>query len=221
VLPVDIDNAGRVLAYERSKRHTGTVVWRPEAGLVISDFPPDQQPAAMNERGWITGTAVVGDKLPSERAAIAGSRGRQRLLGTLPVSQDHRAYSRGMAINNLNQVCGYGSDAVRHIAHAFFWSEATGMIDMVPAGVSLKHASCHALNDAGEAVGVQSFGAFYWTAATGMLDLYGLVDDADPLKARYNSFYAIAINQSGQVVGIADRDDGTEGASILVLTPQR
>ncbi len=41
---------------------------------------------------------------------------------------------------------------------------------------------------------------FYRTAATGLLDSYGLIDEADPLKARYSDIYPIAINQSGQVV---------------------
>jgi probable HAF family extracellular repeat protein len=97
--------------------------------------------------------------------------------------------------------------AVGQKQHAFYWSQATGLIDMGTLGGSYSFAT--AINESGTIVGASatagdaSVQAFQWTLAGGM----------QPLNDFGSGSFANGINKQGQIVGYA----GATGGNHAVL----
>ncbi len=215
--PVDIDHAGRVIGAFRQ----GSFSWKPGAQPVVRFEASPHLISAMNDRGRVAGyTARRVGTSTQWRALLLGTKDRARNLGTLPGDRSISPFSQARAINNLDQLCGQ-STLEDYVYHSFFWSDATGMIDISDAADT--QSDCTGINDAGEVIGTRGFdqSAYYWSASTGPLELIDLVDPADPLKAAYAEFSPRAINQSGQVLVMARRTDFSADPAMLVLTPRR
>jgi len=114
--------------------------------------------------------------------------------------------STATAINNVGQIAGYSSSGGQALNwHACWWPIPKGVIPTdlgtLPGYVA---SSAYGINLHGEVVGDSSNAgtthAFLWTSATGMKDL-GLLNNAFRTSAR-------AINDSGEVVGIAFSSNG-------------
>ncbi len=171
--------------------------------------------AAVNQKGEFVGnTGHVSTPMAFKKSAD----GKFMSLGGLT---GHDSYARG--INNLGEVVGgavVGFDEGYGVQHAFRWTEQDGMIDLgVLAGdgaIGTRFSSANDINDLGVIVGssgtingdVQQ--AFIYDETSGMRPL---LDDASLFS------YAIAINNSGWVVGDAYRDDFSDRFGFL-WTPE-
>jgi probable HAF family extracellular repeat protein len=153
-----------------------------------------------------------------ERAFVWTASGGMVPLGTLG-----GRHSFAYGINDVGQVVGdaqidYADGNQR--SHAFLWSLSSGMIDLGTLGGNSSVAE--SVNEAGIVVGYAALPqpdvdsqvhAFVWDGAT-MLDLNDLID---PLSG-WHVLEAHAINDGGQIVGIAKRDGALWGHGVL-LTP--
>jgi probable HAF family extracellular repeat protein len=117
--------------------------------------------------------------------------------------------STAMVINGPGQVAGM-IITTSGAAHTFFWSRATGMLDLGVLGTSWGSARSYpyGINDAGQVVGNSTTNsslnhAFLWTQGDGMVDL-GVLPGANPA----NQSWAQAMNASGEVVGYSFFDVG-------------
>ncbi|MEO8200499.1 MAG: hypothetical protein ABI679_08275 [Gemmatimonadota bacterium] len=108
----------------------------------------------------------------------------------------------GNALNNLEQATGFSYNADSH-AHAFFWSQSGGMIDLGTLANNRGASEGNGINNLGQVVGSSSVGAFpstashafLWSDSTGMADL-------GTLGGSFSS--ARDINDQGEVVGESD-----------------
>ena len=118
-------------------------------------------------------------------------------------------YSHTSAINNQGQVSGTSRTAIGGIGQeAFIWSPSTGISGLgIPAGSDFTSTGTGALNNAGQVAGQIVTGtvheAFLYDPVTGMHPLGDLVG---------GGFWSIAqgINDSGQIVGVGESDNGRE-----------
>ena len=170
---------------------------------------------AVNDHGQVVGTSyyaipVMGTSYYAIGPAHAFSwtqAGGMVDLGTLGGSS-----SSAVALNESGQVVGWSNTSSEGSKHAFSWTAAGGMVDLGTLGGSTSDAT--AVNDNGQIVGsaytVEGVEhAFSWTAAGGMVDL-GTPKDG----FRYSFSRANALNDLGQVVGLAGIDtNGTENVS--------
>lgn len=208
----DINNQGVVVG--ASARVSANGEWfrravRHEAGAV-TDLPSfggeDNIAAAVNELGWIVGSARIGPG-PTRRATL-WLAGAISDLGTLGGTSSEAA-----DINDAWQVVGY-SDAASGAPHAFMYQlNATGTVvsrtDLGHLGSGYSYA--RAVNEQGHVVGTSSGHAFLWRDGT-MTDLNDLIASS----ANWTLFDATAINDAGQITGYG-RHLGLKHA--FLLTP--
>jgi probable HAF family extracellular repeat protein len=116
-------------------------------------------------------------------------------------------YGEAVAVNAGGQVVGWAWTADR-AQHAFSWTQARGIVDLGTLDGFVQSAAA-AVSDSGQVVGSAYTGeyeverAFSWTEAGGMVDL-GTLGGAHSR--------AVAVNESGQVVGRSTIADGSEHA---------
>jgi len=171
--------------------HDRAFLWTPEEGFVTLPLAPgayDQSAEDINDRGVIVGTATLSG---------VGDRGfvyKDGQYTILPPAQG-KGWSSAIAVNNKGEVAGTRSigDGVLP-ENAYFWSEATGFIDLGLMDSTKSQAL--AINDAGWVVGRRGIvgstdEAFLW-------DRSGLVI-LGPIPGGFNSS-ARGINNAGQIV---------------------
>ncbi|MCW7540372.1 DUF3466 family protein [Aquabacterium sp. A7-Y] len=147
---------------------------------------------AINDHGDVVGSS-------RGRAALLDHRGGVRDLGSLPTYP--QGWGQASAINNARQVVGFAEAMALPegtVAHAFFWSEATGMQDLgARLGPPNMSSYANAINERGQVVGTSYSGdgrsqAFVWSEQDGLLRLGG---PRDAMSA------ANDINNAGVVAG--------------------
>jgi probable HAF family extracellular repeat protein len=106
--------------------------------------------------------------------------------------------SGALALNNSGQVVGYAYGTNGN-AHAFLWSQATGMLDLGLLHPQDTSSYGNAVNNSGEVAGSSGEFAFLWTPKGRMVDLGSL--GGTPT-------IAYGINNSDQVVGDGVTTDG-------------
>ena len=154
----------------------------------------------INARGQVAFTENPGGG-PDFRAKFYDGR-TVRDIGTLGGPSAITA-----ALNDLGQVVGQSRiSAESQIAHAFRWSEATGMVDLNGPGQEQVESFATDINNKGQVVGTSGFSAFRWSPRTGLQDL-----------GSFDTFSgARAINDAGIVVGFAQDPESSEPAGLPV-----
>ncbi len=180
-VPQTINESGHVVGWQGYP--TQAVVYTDGVGL--STLPPLNPGEAALARDINDQGQVVGQ---SGSRAVRWTNGVAEDLGVLdPTSPSAEAYG----INNLGNVSG--SSTKSGGTHAFFHSEATGMVDLFPTSTGPGFLSYgHDINELNQVAGYVGSRAFRWTDGT-IQDL-GVPDG-------YALSYAWAINDSGQVAG--------------------
>jgi len=139
---------------------------------------------AINEAGAVSGVAMNSEfvELP-----FLWQDGHMRYIGTLnPAIEFDHGIARGISDNGY--LVGYSMAPLSNfpgtVAHAFFWSEESGMVDLNPGADTSSWA--WDVNSAGQVVG-EGIGAFLWTREEGI--------------TRIAAGAAEAINEKGEVAG--------------------
>jgi probable HAF family extracellular repeat protein len=153
---------------------------------------------AINDAGQVVGSGYTRDTMPEQHAFLwEAGRGMQD-LGTLGGNE-----SKASGINGKGQVVGFSRSGRGTNPHAFLWDRHGGMQDLgTLGGESQDNSEAHGINDIGQVVGggYVSGHAWLWESGHGMRDL-GTLGGA--------TSGAYRVNNSGQVMGIADTRDGS------------
>ncbi len=193
---VDVNDAGTFVGSfgEEPGAAFLTRGYRWKDGVIEELFTPLGQrafPSALNEAGWIVGTAGI------QPAGTPGAVLWDPELGARFVAD----LTRAVDINDRLQVVGYRNDAAG-TPRAFLWEEgelvALGSLD--PRGLGAVYP--RALDEQGRVVGVSLVRgrehAFLWTRAGGMRELLG------PTAGRaLGGACALDLNEHGWVIGYA------------------
>lgn len=162
----------------------------------------------INSAGHVAGS-TTGAAGCCRSAMLVGEHGRVRLLGSLAAPGEDES-SQAHGLNDRDEVVGRSDVGGYH--HAFYWSEATGMIDLQPSlDPAALVSSAWDINVNGQVVGGWSSpvasASFYWDAEHGGMNLNDRLDPADPLtpRARITDSY-VKINDRGQIVTFATID---------------
>jgi probable HAF family extracellular repeat protein len=198
-----INNSGQVVGW--SQTPTGIVhafLWTQETGMqdlmTLSHGACTECESfaeAINDSGVIVGK--LGHHEGARDYAFVWENGYVKVLGDLG-GVGINGGSEATGINKSGRVVGYAS-VPDGSPHAFLWTEAGGMQDLgtLPGGSG---AFANAINSSGQVVGWSyvSSGqphAFLWDSVGGMQDLGTLGGPGSQ---------AAAINDSGEVTGVAD-----------------
>ncbi len=194
-------------------------LWTTASGMQdIGELPGGYDHAwasAINNSGQVVGTSPA---VSGYRAFLWASGGGMMDLGTLRGGTDE---SFGHDINESGQVVGSSRAADFSYSHAFLWTSGAGMTDLgeLPGGPNASYA--RGINDSGEVVGYSdiegSSAAFLWTSFSGMRNLNDLLDVSG---TGWALFSAMAINNSGQIVGTGSNPDGHSRAYLLTPAPE-
>jgi probable HAF family extracellular repeat protein len=213
-----INNAGEVVGDAITSAGVDhAFLWRASTGMTdlgaIANF---SQAYGINDHGQIVGWTGTPGGL--DRAFVWTATAGMVALGTLG-----GRHSFAYGINNLGQIVGeaYTADqGGNEVSHAFLWSPSSGMIDLgTLGGIS---SDAESINDSGQIVGHSALPhpdgssqvhAFLWEGS-GMLDINDLIDR----PTGWHILQAHAINNVGQIVGIAVNDAQQWGHGVL-LTP--
>jgi len=158
----------------------------------------------INNSGWVVGSSNA--PWPNSHAFLWTQSGGMQDLGTLG-GNSSSAYS----INNGGNVVGMSHSDTYGTNRAFLWTPSGGMqslndiVNNLPSGTNLISASC--INDKNQIVGYlwdqrPDATAFLWSASEGLKTLGTLVDP------NLSGSFAYGINKNGQVVGMANANDG-------------
>lgn len=172
-------------------------LWTAAKGIRdIGALPGDSQSYGL---GINESDAVVGLSTSTtfgNRAFLWTQNGGMQDLGNL----GGKGGTSATGINDAGGVVGYSLLSDNRTIHAFLWTQAGGMQDIGTLGGS--YSAAYGINDVGEVVGQSSlsgtptvFRSFLWTQARGMKNLGSLT--------RSNQSGALAINESGEVVGFS------------------
>lgn len=169
------------------------------------------QASAINNAGQIVGT---GDNQP----VMWSSDGALRSLGGI-AGQSLTGHAYG--INDLGQVVGTTDASLT----AFIWESGTGMQALSGIEALGNNSEGRDINNAGVVVGQISVSAassgFVWSAADGAWNIESLIDPSDPYFGLVNLYFAQAINEAGQIVGMGSFGSGGDRLHnvAFVLTP--
>ncbi|HKW48713.1 MAG TPA: hypothetical protein VJN70_14790 [Gemmatimonadaceae bacterium] len=195
-----INNLGNVVGSLGSGSDTHAFFWTATSGM--TDLGPNLTASAINDGNQVALTQV---NVPSGGHAVRWSQSAgMQDLGVLKGGQISAAFG----INNAGDVVGQSDAGGSNMPHAFLWTDRDGMRDLnVLSGDVGSFAN--SINDLGQVVG-ESFSngngycdyyydycsqrGFLWTAAQGLTDIS---------RGSTNN-NALAINDSGQVVGVSN-----------------
>ena len=110
-------------------------------------------------------------------------------------------YSFALGINDFGTIVGTSSELVNGVGHAFIYSQGA-MTEINPFGSLRNESSARGINNRGQVVGEALTNA--GNGFRGFVYRAGTITDVGTLDGGRNS-YAFALNERGQVVGIADR----------------
>jgi probable HAF family extracellular repeat protein len=199
-LATGLNNHGDVVGWSNGSNGYRGFVWTAAGGMVPLAGLPDRPrafPRDINDVGDIVGTADAGGVDLGH--AVRWRGGVAQDLGALP----NGPYSAGWGINNAGDVAGQSDTQVNgiNIVHAFVYTDATGMVDLNPAGPD---AVAHDINDAGQVTGYRIVGggvyhAFRWQG--------GAFVDLGVLPGMAHSF-GFAIEPGGTVAGSSKSASG-------------
>ena len=158
----------------------------------------DSEAHGINASGQVVGWSDVGGPYGYHAFFWDAATGMQD-LGLLPGSDGSQAY----AINDSGQVVGSAWVAVEQSPHAFIWDSSNGMQDLGPGEL-------HAINNAGQAVGIRGSRGILYDGST-------LIDLNTQVTGCY-VYSATAINDAGQIAAIGT-PNGQSGYHALLLTP--
>lgn len=163
---------------------------------------------AINAAGDVGGSASSAEGGRTAILVVAG--GQVRHLGGL-AGPGERQSSSVLGLNDQGEAVG--TSDVNKMPHAFYWSEASGMVDlgMSPNVGDWSHGGD--INAHGQIVGgygnPSHSSTFYWDAEHGGINLNDRLDPSDPLTARTviiaPNNYA-RINDHGQIITSAKID---------------
>jgi probable HAF family extracellular repeat protein len=181
---------------------TDSALWSPTSGTV--KIPGMSVPLGINDAGMVAGRNDQGN------AVIWSASG-----GMVTINS---AVSAATGINNSGQVVGWYGNNYWGPAEAFFWSKATGFIDIGP-GFAGDTSRSIAINDNGLVVGWYNnqgdcVDVFVWSKATGRKDLHlGL--PPGPLAGEQDNYVPqAAVNNQGQAMGVWE-DSGADAHAFL------
>ncbi len=144
---------------------------------------------SVNDFGEAVGYSYVDDL---NRHAFLYKNGLMRDLGSLG------GYSAALSINNAGDIVGFSSESAFGVAHPILYRNGK-MLTINPFGNPSNEGIAWKLNDRGVVVGEAINGSF----TNGFIYSKGAVTNIGTLNGGRNSF-AYAINDDGQVVGVAD-----------------
>lgn len=179
---------------ELSAREGQAFIWTRAAGFTRITPPQGASkvfPRAINDAGQVVGSVELDGQASSRRAFVWSASSGFTYLNP----PDFRGRSIANAINASGTVTGETA-GFQSGFHAFVWSPESGMT-ILPAYAKEDYSSGKSINSAGQIAGIASvaFGverAFRWSSVGGLQVL--------PVDTVRSSF-AVAINNSGQVVG--------------------
>jgi probable HAF family extracellular repeat protein len=183
-----VSENGQVLCETFDSVYFQGLVWSDATGLAdlgsLDASFPLTIPNAMNSSGVVVGASR--DRTGLLRAVAWTSETGMVELGA-------PGWSEALAVNDLGQVVGYGN------SDAFVWDPEYGAIIITPPDA--RFAVATSVNNLGQVVGYaelsdRSTKAFMWSPDLGHVDL-GM------LAAQYPNSLALAINDSGHIVGQA------------------
>jgi probable HAF family extracellular repeat protein len=155
--------------------------------------------ATARHPNWITGINQSGQATGSSPSP---SDPQRAFLWTPRTGMLDIGGMQGQAVNDLGHVAGTYSPT--GTGHAFFWTPSTGLQDLGPAN---QISNGLGLNNLDQVTGVfnpnpnnLNFHGFLWTPATSTLEDLGTLGGKES--------FPIDINDSGQVVGLADTNTG-------------
>ena len=197
-LATGLNNLGDVVGWSSGPEGYRGFVYTAGGGMVALPGLPDRPrafPRDINDAGDIVGTADMGGVDLGH--AVRWRSGIPQDLGTLP----NGPYSAGWGINGAGDIAGSSWTQVNgiNIEHAFVFTDATGMVDLAPAGGD---AYAHDINDAGQVTGYRLAGgyrAFRWQG--------GAFQDLGVLPGMAHSF-GFAIEPGGAVAGSSSSASG-------------
>ncbi len=190
--------------------------WTEAGGMVelpISLGGTSASAVAISDDGRIAGRAR--NSAGEDHAVLFDSSTSVTLdLGTLG---GPNSFANGISPNGF--VAGL-SDAPNDEFRPFFWSEATGMVDVFAAGtLGAPYGAAYDVNSAGQVVGYGEINddfdarAFVWTQAGGLTDLNTLI----PEGSGWVLLGASGINDAGQIVGWGTLNGEAAGFQLTVV----
>lgn len=158
---------------------------------------------AINDSGSVVGFSCLGSECTGDYHAVLWTQAAAiQDLGTLPGGQ--MTFATG--INSADHVVGFVD--LPNATHAFLWTPSTGMQELAPEA-GLSNYAAFAISSSDQVVGQyispvdSQFHAFLWTRTSGIQDL-------GVLNKGWSS--ASAINNAGDVVGVANTENRTSTA---------
>ncbi len=195
-VPLGLNNHGTVVGFAHNGATYKAFVWNAESGLQPLPPVPGEETRSSTALGINDLGEIIGFSGQSGGAHSVGwlyRNGQYTLLGTLP------GYDGCLpaAINNNSEIVGSatGFDAL-YPSTNFYWSPATGMINVVPGS----ETELYGINDAGVVCGgVRSgtpVGIMTWDMRTGIATDLGMLPDSQ-------LSFGYGINEAGQVTGVS------------------
>ncbi len=186
-------------------------LYTPGYGMLdLGTLGGNSQANGINSSGTVVGFSTTATS-PYDHAFIYTAAGGMRDLGALP---GVATGATATAINNDGQVVGYSG------GHAFMYTTALGMQDLglFPGALG---SGASGINNVGQIVGggyMQGGGshAFVYSSVAGMQDLNSLISPS----SGWTLEDAIAINDSGEIVGYGIDPSGQTEAFLLTPTPE-
>lgn len=164
----DLNNGGQFVGFSNVDERTHifhALRWSRQGGLVDLGVPAGydfSMATAINDSGLVVGDAGFVERFGSA-ALLWDAQGGVRELGNLGFP-----WARPVGINNAGRVAGNGLTADQ-VAMAFTWTEAEGMVGLLPPGALVSDAA--AINASGQIVGTfsteEARKIFLWTPGRG------------------------------------------------------
>jgi probable HAF family extracellular repeat protein len=206
LIPNCINNKGHIAGTKNGKGvlyRSGKIVFLdPRNNYLESVFPkssyPDKylEPKSINDSDQIVGSGVPGMGSTHEYSFCWIKGKTSPLIGT-----HGPAGSWGKDINNKGQIVGSGEGVVAEGfgSDALYW-ERNSVARAVNLGVKYKwsHSTADGINNHGDIVGIWEYKPYQWHAYA---IIGGHMKDLGTLGHNYLHSYAVAINDSRQVLG--------------------
>lgn len=221
VIPAGINNSGQVAG---TSYDTGALLrafrWQDGAGMENLGALGGSEAGSfgINNLGHVVGQARTPD-WPHVHGFIWKAGEGMIDLGVLPDGE----FSYALAINDLDQVVGYGPTAPGFdfsTLHAFLWESGTGIVDLgTLAGMTSSEA--HAINNHGIVVGTSggslSQRAFIYRQGGILEDLNQFLDESG---LGWTLLDARDINDANQIVGFGYTPTGATHGYLLTPIPE-